>query len=763
MTATGTDNISEIRGKFRTYTSAVLVGITTFVLLMVIPFLPSGYILPILLGFGLAILYLRETGLALVILYILTYFSIIWQLLGFGFFQLLDTSVGLVVILALVVPLLSYFIFHSDGISISLVILSVALMLTPVYFLSIPLVLLVTVFAGFGSARIQAINFVLLLTPLVILDNAIYYATTLTSASAAPIIFSQLGSIASNLRPPLSGVNLLQGGIPANYLYSHALSVSGFILARGYIVYIPLIIFGVVLVATVSIGNFLTNSLMKQISVVEITRNYSKILQPVVAFLITAVAFIVIMLGLSPLAANILQTSISTGAGPYYLIAGSLGLVGLLTGTELLTQRLERTEVARIRLEELLSALNSKISTISGEINEISTNASSIDVSSEEKTLAEYISYADDVKKQIPTAGLDSFVSWTSDIENRIFPSLDSMPDKLMRRLTSALQVLSSASLTTNSHLDESKAPGSRYPVVEEFPTTPETQFGEVIQIYQQTLNAIEQTTTELFDLYQDSVKAYNSLMVLDDVAPPVSPASLLVSKDYVTAMKLVSEDYWLNFHIRESERYNDKLSDFISAVTRIEDATNEEDRERLVRIIRTSKGTTPSSASLMTKNVVEAIDYLRDATGNGIEEIENVKKLVGTVDPTFSNVLKLNTTGILDEMLAVQNTLRGVKPNFYDVISASKDALPILKSYSEYRKMDEESLILISQYPIAVRLLRRLFAENKDIIRTIDLPFDRDTAAFFARSFAASNRHYSYDESHGELSYEHDKMYQRS
>ncbi len=53
------------------------------------------------------------------------------------------------------------------------------------------------------------------------------------------------------------------------------------------------------------------------------------------------------------------------------------------------------------------------------------------DVSAEEKTLAEYNSYVNDVKKQLPTASLDSFVSWTSDIENRILPSLDSMPEKL--------------------------------------------------------------------------------------------------------------------------------------------------------------------------------------------------------------------------------------------------------------------------------------------------------------------------------------------
>ena len=105
---------------------------------------------------------------------------------------------------------------------------------------------------------------------------------------------------------------------------------------------------------------------------------------------------------------------------------------------------------------------------------------------------------------------------------------------------------------------------------------------------------------------------------------------------------------------------------------------------------------------------------------------------------------------------------MRRVKPNFNDTTALSKEVLPILQALSDYRKIDEERLVVISQYPVAVRLLQRLFAENKEVVRTAELPFQRDTAIFFVRSFAASNKSYSYDEEREELSYEHDKMYQR-
>ncbi len=759
--ATNPEVSSQIREKIKTYSYSLIVGITALVLLSVAPLFPGGYALPIIVAIGLTIGYLREPDIALIILYLLTYFSIIYQLVGFGFFQLLATSVGVVIILAMIIPLLSFLSDRLGRVSICFVILSVALMLTRVYYLSIPLILVVTIFGGFGSARIQSANFVLLLTPLLLLNNAIYYTSVAGSASSAPIIFSQLSYLANHLRPPLGGINLFSGGLPANYLYSHALAVSDFMAARSYVVYIPLIVFGIVLVALVSVADF-ARTLSKELSVIEVAKNYSKILTPIIVSVITTVTFLVIMLALSQKGADVLQTGILSGGSPYLMVAGSVGIAGLMMGTELATERLERTQVAEAKLEELLSNLDSRIRAIEDEIQAISTGAPSIDLSSERKALTEQSSYAADVRTQLPTASYGSFLSWISDIENRIFPSLDVMPKMLMMRLTGGLQALSSASLTTNSRLDESRAPGPRYPSMDR-PVSHEAPLEEVLQIYQQAIVSIEETTIKLFDLYVEAIGAYGVLMSLEELAPPVSPASLLESRDYVTAMKLVSEHYWLNFHIRENERYHDRLTTFLDAISKVEGASNEEDHERLAGIIRASTDTTPSSAPLMLKNVKGTIEIQRESIGRAIEEIETVRKMVSTVDPSFSNVLKLNTTGILDDMFAIQGATRRIQLNFNDAISLSKQALPILKALSEYRKLDEESLIIISQYPVALRLLRRVFAENKDVVRITDLPFQRDIATFFLKSFAASNRSYSYDEERGELTYEHDQMYQRS
>ncbi len=299
--------------------------------------------------------------------------------------------------------------------------------------------------------------------------------------------------------------------------------------------------------------------------------------------------------------------------------------------------------------------------------------------------------------------------------------------------------------------------------MIDQFDVPDQSQLDEVLQIYQRAVNLIEKTTTALFDHYVESIRAYSELMLVEEVTPPISPASLLASRDYVTAMKLVSDDYWLNFHIRESEKYSEKLRTFLDAESKIASVSSEEDPERLTRLVSMSVDTTPSGAPLMLENVSRVIEFLRDTIARAIDEIETVKKLVATVDPSFSNVLKLNTTGILDELLATQSVIRGAKPDFNDAISLSIEALPILLVLSEYRKMDSESLVVIAQYPVAVRLLHRLFDENREVVRTSELPFQRDVSKFFVRSFAASNRSYSYNEEREELTYEHDKMYQRS
>ena len=213
---------SRSRARVTAYTSALIIAVASSVYLAVVPFLPAPPVFPILVGLGLGALSLRNRGISVAALYLLVYFSVLWQMIGFGFFQLLSASVGVAVLLAMAVPLIPFMTKRVELSSMALAVLAVALMLTPAYFVSIPLVAAAALtFGGFASLEALAAAFVFLLTPFLLLENALYFTTT--SGATAPIIFGQFTLLSQNLRPPLPGLNVLLTGLPADYLSHSAL------------------------------------------------------------------------------------------------------------------------------------------------------------------------------------------------------------------------------------------------------------------------------------------------------------------------------------------------------------------------------------------------------------------------------------------------------------------------------------------------------------------------------------------------------------
>jgi hypothetical protein len=77
---------SRSRAKVTAYTSALIIAVASSIYLAVVPFLPAPPVVPILVGITLGALSLRNRGLAVATLYLLVYFSVLWQMIGFGFF-----------------------------------------------------------------------------------------------------------------------------------------------------------------------------------------------------------------------------------------------------------------------------------------------------------------------------------------------------------------------------------------------------------------------------------------------------------------------------------------------------------------------------------------------------------------------------------------------------------------------------------------------------------------------------------------------------
>src|SRR5580658_7998007 len=157
---------SRSRAKVTAYTSALIIAVASSVYLAVVPFIPAPPVLPVLVGLGLGALSLSNRGISVAALYLLVYFSILWQMIGFGFFQLLSSGVGVAVLAALAVPLIPFMTKRVELSSMALAILAVALMLTPAYFVSMPLVAAAALtFGGFATLEAMAATYIFLLAP----------------------------------------------------------------------------------------------------------------------------------------------------------------------------------------------------------------------------------------------------------------------------------------------------------------------------------------------------------------------------------------------------------------------------------------------------------------------------------------------------------------------------------------------------------------------------------------------------------------------
>jgi len=110
---------------------------------------------------------------------------------------------------------------------------------------------------------------------------------------------------------------------------------------------------------------------------------------------------------------------------------------------------------------------------------------------------------------------------------------------------------LISATATANNHLEEASV-ALRYPEIP--PVSDSSTLEDLMEAYGAATSAIREVTEELSTMYAQESASLDVLMGQEEVTPPVSASMLLDSNDFIGAMRLVAEEYWLNFHLRWAE-----------------------------------------------------------------------------------------------------------------------------------------------------------------------------------------------------------------
>ena len=659
-------------------------------------------------------------------------------MIGFGFFQLLSAGVGAAVLLAMAVPLIPFMTKRVELSSMALAVLAVALMLTPAYFVSIPLVAAAALtFGGFASLEALAATFIFLLTPFLLLENALYFTTT--SGATTPIIFGQFSALSQNLRPPLPGLNVLLTGLPANYLSHSALPVSTWLSQSSGVLLIPMVVLGVILIVSSSVGGLARTFTERFERSREMTGRVRLVLAPLVVAVVTPTIFIVLLTLLSRPGSGGFQTSLTDDPShlqALYMLSSSFLLTTSFIGRESLILRYETVQVGTEGLEELMSTCLAKMKDVQELLDQVSAWVPSMSLSGERRSMSEYSGYLADVRRQMSGASAALISQFQTQLDASVLKPLSEMPELLRKRVGSEIRGLISATATANNHLDEASVP-LRYP---DIPAVPEfAPLKDLVQAYEVATAAIKDVTAKLSDLYGKESTSLDALMGQEEVNPPVSASVLLQSNEFTGAMRLVAEEYWLNFHLRWAEQVDQKKTALLARLNDLDYAVGEAELQRLRAVEEVVADAKPSNSSATLEGLRELRAILEAVVTQTASGADRVGAMLESLELKSVRTLRFETVNRLGEVVALKKKFEAVGVSFDSLTKFLENAVGVLRSQADAWKTDRDNLVVLAQYPLAKRIIEKMLS-NQTSLALAKLPYQRKAAALYAQLYATGS-----------------------
>jgi hypothetical protein len=762
---------SEIRSKINLYTTSTILALSVIVFLTVIPFLPGVPIVPLLIGLGLGIASLRRAAWAAGVFALLAILSIVNQLVHFGLANFVFTAlskgdyvgVGISVLL-LLFSIVNLAGARSQPTSFALAMLSVALTMTGYFWLSIATLVIAAAMGGIRSIGTVSSTFTSTMIPLLLMANALDYKinplnwATTPPFHPTPIIFSQLGTLASNFAPPLACFNVAAGcvGGPGGQNYSNVLTNFLSNGAASAVLIIPLIMLGIIFSSSASIAG-IAHALLLKFSWHEKAGPIIRISAPLVAAIVTPIAFVTLISVLAPIGPfrtdlvlnNSLNLSLATN-----IVAGALLVGAVFTAREFGIQRLERLEFARNELTLLIKELQTHIDRTGIIVQGIISKAPTISVAGEEKQLEEYGTYIKDILAGLENASFPSLEHWIKDIQDRVEPSLTGMPERLRMKVIDELNRMIALANAYNNQLEETGVQ-LRFPDVA---ILGDMTYEEALAKYGEVTSGIGKTTTDLFDEYSLTTTAFNKLMNKELIVPPIDPVHLLEVHDYPASMKLVVEDYWVSFNFTYAAELSKKAGALLRQLQSASGLVDESTKARMGRALELL----PKAKPTISRQVLEVTEGLLRALSDSLNrvrmEFEQMEKLVKSLTPGTRGIVRFAILDLFGAQERLAQRMTKLKPAFDELIDFTEDFAAFMAVVAEGRKEDTRNIVILSQYHLAKRYIEGL-AEGKKAIPIGTLPFQRDAALIYVKLMAEETRLVRYDDANEEIVIDHAKM----
>lgn len=733
--------VSKARARANTYTFTAVLSISSFVFLSTVPFLPTSDaspVLPLLVALGLGLLSFKRPRTALAIFYALAVGAIFWQWLGFGLVQLAGQGGGLALILLTALLLAANIVnIKIDPTSMTLALLAVSLMVTPFYYLSVPLIVTAAILGGLRSVASLTMTFTFTLLPILEIDNALYFIRV-PVLKTLPILFSQLSDFAANARPPLSGFNFALTGQPQSFLYPGASEVAKILSGGSPTLVIPFLVFSLVFGLSTSLAGLL-NEFVGRLGAFERIQKVLKMGSPLLTSIVTSSVFVLLLAYLSPLNLGGYVTGLTQDPNvPDYVIAASVVLGLAVSGREHFVGILETRELARDQLLALTSQATRNITEIQGTLDSVFSRVPSLDLTPERHTVEEYSSFIADVVNGLPSANYATLTKWLKELQQNVIPGTSTnIPENLRIKVVTEVNTLVSLANTYNASLIESKS-DAIYPELRSL--RGETGLEPAVLTYTNTVDRISRSSEGIYGAFITSSNACNILLGRDHNEPPMDPASLFAAHDYSTGMKLLAQEYWLNFHFAREAEFSAKAGELKALVQQLEKALRPAETARLSSLLDTISSAPPANAPMVLEKTQELVAILGQEVGGAKKEIEELEVMIKDLTPAALRVGEFEATNWIGPISRLQEQLTKVKPAFDEIGTYVRECIPILESLRDAQKRDESKLVIISQYQTARHELDAALAA-KPTVSIGELPFQMEAARIYAKIYASSNK----------------------
>jgi len=713
--------------------------------------IPDAPLLPLFISATLSVISIyRSTAWPAGILGLIVFTSIIYQLTGFMVWVARNT-IGVILIVSVVAALLINSLSAiREASSMAIAILAVATMLTPYYYLSVALIMAAIATGREKGMWPMAVTYLITLTPLLVIENGLASANNPTNPEAGPIIFAQLLNLKTNMRPPLTSLNIfLPAPTTDNFRDANTVGpilsyLSG---TRVYEILIPLAILAAVFSLT-AIAAGMADKTLRRLAAIDGTGRLLNTITPTVVSIITPLTFALLITSLSPRHLGGYQTTLRA-TDTLFLLLGSLTLGAAYTAKEYATSRLERTDLARNTLKTRLETLQKITSDNHRLITRIQSKAPSIDLGQESKANEEAVSALNDVGNGVDTMERRTLEQWVAEVDE-ISHRVNGLPEATRLKIIAELNTLTTYTKTYNESLKEAG-------ITKAFKTTeargdPTTE--QALADYTRLTIEIKRDANTLFGSYREAQKAYNILTSRPTPPPPLDPFTSFDSNDNEGGLRLVAEEYWLRFHHGNQADLRRSTITLLESVKRFNEL---QDTADLREITRRLDSPIPSDSTTILRDT-ETLKTAIDTALSHIEsDSEKLEETIRNLAPGAPGLLGVDAPRYTKGIERLRERNRELEPTFSDTSTLLDEASTLIKAHREEGRRDAVNLIIAAHYPAAEKVIGAELRE-RGTIHLPDLPYADNAARIYAHLYTHSNPATHYDEENEEIT-EHDKL----